>query len=275
MTTIAGSIRARRTPAEYVGGAGEPLVLLHGLGGSWRIWEPVIERLERHHQVIALTLRGHHGGEPVRRGAPLSVIALVDDIEQRLRRLRVEQPHLAGNSLGGWISLELARRGLAASVVALSPAGAWDPDVGIAKMARRARAARNLGLLMGVHRWSLLSRPQARRNLLRVAIEHGDRMPAAAAAAFLADSAGCTGFPALSTAFVRDGPLPGPVTAACPIRIAWAQLDRVIPFEPYGRLMLELVPGAEFIRMPGVGHIPMYDDPSLVARTILAMSPRA
>ena len=67
--------------------------------------------------------------------------------------------------------------------------------------------------------------------------------------------------------------LPDP---GCPIRIAWGGRDRTLPFERYGKPMLEAVPSAELVMLPGVGHVPMSDDPELVARTILEVtaSPR-
>jgi len=58
----------------------------------------------------------------------------------------------------------------------------------------------------------------------------------------------------------------------CPITLAWSEIDRMVPAEPYGRLARELLPGASWIVLPGVGHNPMIDDPALVARTILAVT---
>src|SRR5258708_13812359 len=48
------------TPS-YTGGAGTPLGLLHGVGGTWRGWPPVLPLLERCHAVFAPTLPGHSG----------------------------------------------------------------------------------------------------------------------------------------------------------------------------------------------------------------------
>src|SRR5579862_5645053 len=109
----------------HEGGAGTPLVLLHGLGGTWHIWRPVLQLLEAHHRVIAITLPGHWGGPRLPEGAEPSIRVLADTLLVELRRRGVIQAHLAGNSLGGWLSLELLRRGFAISVTALSPAGGW------------------------------------------------------------------------------------------------------------------------------------------------------
>ncbi|HKN38401.1 MAG TPA: alpha/beta fold hydrolase, partial [Acidimicrobiia bacterium] len=109
----------------YSGGSGTPLVLLHGVGGNWRVWTPILPLVEGRHAVHALTLPGHAGGPPLPEGVTPSVAALVDGVAAELDRLGIDRAHLVGNSLGGWICLELARRGRARSVVLFGPAGAW------------------------------------------------------------------------------------------------------------------------------------------------------
>ena len=82
------------------GGAGEPLVLIHGFSATRRTWEPVVEALERSFDVLAVNLAGHVGG-PVLAGAPVSVNALVDAVERDLDDAGLETVHAVGNSLGG------------------------------------------------------------------------------------------------------------------------------------------------------------------------------
>ena len=103
-------------------GAGEPLVLVHGLGSSWRAWKPVIPALADRHEVIALDLPGF-GASPPLRDREATVPALADAIEAELEALGVGDAHVAGFSMGGWIALELARRGRVRSAVAIAPAG--------------------------------------------------------------------------------------------------------------------------------------------------------
>ena len=264
---------ASPTPqTEYVGGSGTSLVLLHGLGCSWRVWQPVIPALERHHRALAPTLPGHLNGQPWDPAIQMSVAALTDNTERWMDRHGLDRPHLVGNSLGGWISLELARRGRAASVTAFSPAGAWDPvGGGIRHLVQLSKAARAIADLLRPTFPLLLRRPKLRRAVLRAGMEHGERVPAAAAVGFLSDAAGCSAFDDLLAAFLRDGPIPGPVDVRhTPVRLLWGEHDRVIPLEPYGRLMAAAVPDAQTEVLPGVGHIPTYDNPALVARRILA-----
>jgi pimeloyl-ACP methyl ester carboxylesterase len=120
-----GRTEHSNTQRLLLGGSGTPLVLPHGLSGTWRVWTPILPLVETHHAVFALTLPGHAGGPPLPAEDPPSVAALVDGVAAELDRLGIDKAHFAGNSLGGWISLELARRGRARSVVLFGPAGAW------------------------------------------------------------------------------------------------------------------------------------------------------
>jgi pimeloyl-ACP methyl ester carboxylesterase len=106
-------------------GSGEPLVLLHGILGSERMWSHVVPLLAQHYDVIAPTMLGHRGGRPAT-VRPTRMAHIVDDARRLLDELGLEQVHLAGNSLGGRVALELARLGRAQTVCALSPSGTWE-----------------------------------------------------------------------------------------------------------------------------------------------------
>ncbi|MGI8814455.1 MAG: alpha/beta fold hydrolase [Pseudonocardia sp.] len=88
----------------------------------------------------------------------------------------------------------------------------------------------------------------------------------------IADAVECTALSGALSGRVQLQPLEPFDVALCPVRIAWAERDRTIPYRRYGHPMRAKVPGAEFITLPGVGHVPMSDDPRLVARTILEMT---
>ena len=118
-------IRALELTPCHRAGTGTPLLLLHGVGAIWRAWSPVLPYLEPHHDVIVPTLAGHGGGPPLDPDVAPSVHALADGIEDELDRLGLQKVHIAGNSLGGWVGIELARRGRTLSLVLFSPAGAW------------------------------------------------------------------------------------------------------------------------------------------------------
>src|SRR4249919_4346386 len=106
-------------------GSGPPLLLVHGLGHPRGAWAPLRDELGRERDVIAVDLPGHGESPPLPDGMPATVESLADAVAQTVVELGIDTPHVAGNSLGGGIALELGRRGLAHSVTAISPVGFW------------------------------------------------------------------------------------------------------------------------------------------------------
>lgn len=104
-------------------GRGEPLVLIPGLAGSWRLLRPLIRRLARHHEVFALSLRGDRdqgGGLGVSARSHADVTGHAADASDLIDRLGLERPALMGVSFGGAVALELAvqrPRGVSALIV--------------------------------------------------------------------------------------------------------------------------------------------------------------
>jgi pimeloyl-ACP methyl ester carboxylesterase len=156
---------------QHRGGHGRPLVLLHGLGLTWRSWKPVLGALEARHDAIALDLPGFGASAPLERGVRPTPRALADAVAAELDRLGLEAPIVVGNSLGGWLALELARRGRAQRVVAIAPSGLETPPerayvIGLNEIMRvRARAGAPFGRAVTV--------PRPTRALLFAASGHG------------------------------------------------------------------------------------------------------
>src|SRR3954451_23518006 len=122
-----------------------PLVLLPGFLATWRTWELALPALARRHDVLALTLAGHAGGAPIE--GELSEAALPDAVETTLDDAGIERAHFAGNSLGGFVALQVPARGRAERGVAPAPAGGWNDDSYLATLdlqAALAEQARNL-----------------------------------------------------------------------------------------------------------------------------------
>lgn len=248
-------------------GEGKPLLLLHGILGGERMWRGVMATLAAQHEVIAAGALGHYNGTvPSQR--PVRLADVVDDAERLLDRLGWEQAHLAGNSMGGWVALELARRGRALSVCALSPAGAWERD-----WEDRQRLSKTLRRLQRDTRRSRRVLPALARSgrfrgwALRDSAVHGERVSPDGLLELADDTIACTVAEDLLASPEQLDPLdPLP----CPITLAWSGEDRMFAVERYGARARELVPAARFVVLEGVGHVPMLDDPDLVARTILA-----
>lgn len=240
-----------------------PLVLLHGVTNSARIWDDVVPLLPDF-DLIVPTAAGHRGGAA--RNEHLTVARLVDEVEALLDGRGIEKAHVAGNSMGGWMAIELARRGRALSVCALSPGGCWAPGsddkTHATSTIRRARLLARVAA--PVAPLGLLSAP-LRRHLLRDAALHGDRITAKQALAISRDLAACEGAPdllATTECIELLDPLP------CPVTVAWSEHDRILPKETHGATAQALLPGATYVVLEGVGHVPMIDDPRLCAETI-------
>jgi len=90
-------------------GSGPPLVLLHGIGLDRACWEPVLGLLEPGRDVLAVDLPGF-GGSAMVGGTP-TIAALASAVGALVRALGLAPPHVAGNSLGGAVALELGARG--------------------------------------------------------------------------------------------------------------------------------------------------------------------
>jgi len=258
--------------ASHRAGAGTPLLLLHGVGSIWRAWSPVLPHLEPHHDVIVPTLPGHGGGPPLDPDIAPSVEALADDVEKALDLLGLQKVHIAGNSLGGWLGIELARRGRALSLVLFSPAGAWRSQRSIEM---RATAIRLLVGSLGRYASraeAIAGNAMLRRILLAPQVAYPNRVAPEELAAYI--RAG--GVAPVVVPLLRQIPLRGvqplPAERDFPVRLVWADRDRVLPFDGFGSEMLARMPGAELVRLAGVGHVPMSDNPAGVAKLILEVT---
>lgn len=253
---------------EHESGQGPWLVLIHGMAGVWTVWRPVIRLLEKHFRVLALTLPGHDGGPAWPVDKPATVAALADAIAAQLRARGIESAHIAGNSLGGWLALELARRGLARSVTALSPAGGWQTDGDYMNVARPFRM---LAAALPWVAWllaPLMRFAGVRRALFGQTMAHGERLSPQQAREFLNGFRRCAILRDLLTRMRAHGAIEPLPASGVPITVAWSEHDQVIPFETYGRPLLLAVPGAQHRVVEGAGHVPMYDASEQVAALI-------
>lgn len=250
-------------------GTGEPLVLLHGIGHHHQAWEPVTRILAAEREVIAVDLPGFGVSPGLPDVVPYTLEAVVPVLGSLFEALGLDRPHVAGNSLGGLFALELGRMELVRSVTALSPAGFWnEPERRYAFTTLRAMRRAALGLpVPAIER---LSRTAAGRTALTSTIyaRPGRRSPEAVVAETLA-LRGATGFHQTlaaggSVTFAED-------VKGLPVTVAWGTRDRIL-LRRQGIRAKRLIPEARLVRLPGCGHVPMNDDPALVARVILDTS---
>jgi pimeloyl-ACP methyl ester carboxylesterase len=247
-------------------GSGPPLVLLHGVGHRRQAWRAVLDRLAPHRDVIAVDLPGHGESPPLPAGVISVLEVMLGEVTGLFDDLGLDRPHVAGNSLGGRLALEAAVAGRVASATALSPAGFWRSD----RDARYARAIFRImeaagGVLQPLA--TALSRSTFGRALVYSAVvARPSRMSAEQAlgdmAAFLAAR------PALDIVLAQMTQFSGTVPAGIPVTIAWGTKDRLLP--PRQVLVAKAaVPQARFLPLRGCGHVPMTDDPALVADVLL------
>lgn len=260
----------------YRQGRGAPLVLIHGGGGTWAQWKPAIPPLEAQHDVLAVNLVGHLGGEPVADGTEASVDLLAAGVEHDMNAAGWERAHLAGTSLGAWVALELARRDKAITCTALAPAGGWRRgDLGLRAVAGGYRLAYRLAALLARQPGRWVRRPGLRRLLLWHHLARPERMPPADASALLVGLARCRSLPAIvAWAGANDGAA-GLDRIGCPVQLLFPERDLVLPRRRYGERLVAALPHAEAHDIPGAGHLATYDDPGAVARHILSFTARA
>ena len=246
-------------------GAGEPLLLIHGTGGSRSHWRPIVDLLAPHRELLLVDLPGHGDSDPPPGGIPHTPIGYAQVLAQVLDELGIESAHAAGNSVGGWTALELAKLARARSIVALAPAGLWpkrEPWRCLMQLSIQHKLGRLFApLVPGIMRSGL-----GRTILMSGTMAKPREMPSDAAIEMAATFARTPSFKAHLAATRRERFRDGHDIDVA-VTVAWGDKERLIPAK--ARLRDELPTHTNFITLPDCGHSPMWDDPELVARTIL------
>ena len=220
-----------------------------------------MDRLARDRDVIAVDLPGFghspglpNGDLPTPEVLAASVASLLDD-------LGVARAHLAGNSLGGWVALELAKAGRALSVAGLCTAGLWSRPLG----PRPGRDVRRHGRRLLPVLPTLLRSARGRRLVLGGSVAHPERVPPEAAARLVRSYLTSAGYESANLA-MRGAVFSGFDDIRVPVTLAWGDLDRIV------RKPRQKLPEWRTIMLHGCGHIPTWDDPGQVARALLLAS---
>jgi pimeloyl-ACP methyl ester carboxylesterase len=192
--------------------------------------------------------------EPTPRTLAATVVGLLDE-------LGIPRAHVAGNSLGGWVALEVARAGRALSVAGLCTAGLWSRPIG----ARRGPDSRAVGRRLMPVLPTLLRSSAGRQLVLRASVAHPERVPAEAATRLVRAYVTAAGYASANEA-MRSEVFSDFDDVRVPVTLAWGELDRLV------QRPRETVPEWRTIVLHGCGHIPTWDDPSQVARALLLAS---
>ena len=252
-------------------GTGPALVLLHGVGHRRQAWQPVLDLLTPHRTVIMVDLPGHGDSPPLRTEGRPVIRAIAGEIVAFFDALGLDRPHVAGNSLGGALALAAGARGRAATVTTLSPAGFWANgwQYGYARAAFRfaersgtvgrplVLALARIPLTCGLTQAAFVARPA------NITPEHA----MADALAFLRARDAVDAILNDRATFTETIP------ANVPVTIGWGDRDRLLR-PSQARVAMRRLPHARFVPLPGCGHVPMTDDPRLVARVLLEGSDR-
>ena len=263
------------SPARRCGGHGEPLVLLHPFGLCPEVWAPILPELKKHHEVFAMAIPGHAGSEPLPPDFCHSISACVDVLERKLDALGIDQAHVVGSSLGGWLAIELARRGRALSVVALAPGGGWEPGSRQQRRVhRRFRITSALLKLGGSLALKLVHLGPARHCFLRDAVARPARLRPHQAKLLIETLWRCEAYDAIVRALPKQPPAEPFETLPCPVRLVWGTHDRLLPINGYSERWRRVLPGADWVVLKDAGHLPFYDAPDEVTRSIVEFTTR-
>ncbi|GAA5080969.1 alpha/beta fold hydrolase [Nocardia iowensis] len=250
-------------------GSGDPLLLLHGFMMSPHCWEQTATRLASQCEVYAPAFAGHWGGE-LADGWSVDVHSLADRIEDQLDELGWRTCHIAGNSLGGWVGVELARRGRARTLTLIAPAGGWH----IPSLTQLRVSLKFLSLIPVVEIGKRLggfavNNPIAQRFALLALSKNASAVSRRDTAAAIMAALHCPSMLPFIVGSIRGPEQEDLSTLQTPVRLLLSEYDRVIPNRVYARRYLKELPdSADRIVVHGVGHVPMLEAPDRIATLI-------
>jgi pimeloyl-ACP methyl ester carboxylesterase len=246
-------------------GEGPPLVFVHGLSGSWPNWLEQLPVFGASHRVIALDLPGF--GQSPMPAEPITISGYARTLDALLEELGVSAAAVVGNSMGGFVSAELAinfpervERLILVSAAGLSTYG--DPR-GLRALGRVRRVERLVAVYAGwvaAHSDTVAQRPGLRNAALGLVAAHPSRLPAPLAAELIR-GAGKPGFVQGLAANLEYDFSDRLAEIVCPTLIVWGDRDRVITVRDAERFA-ELIPGARKVVFEDTGHVAMMERPA-------------
>lgn len=272
-STRARTLQALTTMNIVTRGSGQPLLLIHGIGGSWRSWDPILDGLASERQVIAVDLPGF--GESAPLNGPTTIGTLADSVEAFMQAHGLWGVDAVGSSMGGRLVLELARRGGMGAVVALDPGGFWRGWERYAFYGSIAVSVRLIRALQPV--MPFLTHHALTRALLFAQLSaHPTRLPQGVILNEMRAYAASPAFDELlrDLAFGEEQKGAPAGSLEAPLVIGWGRRDRVCLPRQAARA-LALFPDARLHWFDDCGHFPHWDRPGETINIILdATRPR-
>jgi len=246
-------------------GSGPPIVLIHGLGSAATAWRLIIPNLARESEVIAFDLPGH-GQTPYQRGLKMDPKSLGELVIENLDGLGIDKFDLVGNSLGGWVALEMAAAhpDRVNSVTALAPAGLWHNPFTEAN--KWTVINRPMAVLTRPFQQMLIGKQWAKRLAFEATSPRWRQLPDEVcldAGQAMGRSRGY--LPALESTLRRR--FDSPIDPRIPVTVAFGDSDRTLP-PPYCQERSLAPAHAKWVTLKSTGHAPMWDEPDLVTDLI-------
>jgi pimeloyl-ACP methyl ester carboxylesterase len=219
-------------------------------------------------------LLGHAGGPPLAGG--VSGAFLADSIERAMDDAGVQTAHIVGNSLGGYLALQLAARGRAESVVALAPAGGWaEGDESYKETLSYFISMQEMVRAAAPHADAIVATTEGRRRATQFITANFEHIPAALIAHQMLGVANCGAVGPLVEHALREGWRLEPERIACPVRVVWGTEDKILEWpSTAARFRWDWLPQADWVELEGVGHCPQLDVPLETAQLILGITAR-
>ena len=246
-------------------GDGPPVLLVHGLGGNRTVWLETLPALARNHRVIAVDLPGF--GASALGSDGVSIPGYARTLERFCNRLGLGRLVLMGSSLGGWVSADLTLRSpeRVRGLVLIDAAGIVPTRPERLKAVAMMRGAELGAPHAPRFRAAVATRPGLRKLALKYTIADPTRL--AADLVYMAlPGAPDPGFSPAFTAARRswsDAWSDTLTEIECPTLILWGDRDALLPLR-HAREWARLIRGSELQVIPGAGHLPMLERPTLV-----------
>jgi pimeloyl-ACP methyl ester carboxylesterase len=243
-------------------GSGPAIVFVHGLGGSWQNWLENLPHFAASHRCIAPDLGGFGQSEPVH--GEVSIERYGRNLHELLVHLGIESAVVVGNSMGGFISIELALRHpeMVERLVLVSAAVLWQeyrrakPLVVLANATEGTLGRAIIGLQP-----RLATRPRLRETALRFGgFVKPRKLPRELQRELILTARRTEGFlPALKA--LADYPLREELAEVeVPTLIVWGDADPLVGVS-HAKELESLIPGSRAVVYERTGHVVMAERP--------------